>query len=604
MTTTPTIWAAKTTYSSDVGFPGSSIAALREGGFAVVWERTALSGEQDIVGQLFTGLGAASGGDFLATFSAAESRDLFAPEVVQLTDGSLAVSYVLEFSATDRDIRAVIQGGAGYGTSLSFASIDSAGTDETFLYEIAATGTSQFFALYQRNDPAQGNDPVLLQRVDPNFGPQFFPVVSVDPATTQSQSSAELTVLNNGNVVVTWTSFDFGTLTNSLYFSIFAASNGTNLTGKVQLGPTPNNAFPVVEALVGGGFVIAWQDVNDSGFYHAVYDADGIQNGFTQFLPTGFAILPRLSALLDGGYVVAWSDFSGTELDGSPEGDVALQRFSANGQPIGGRFQLDDPGDENLEDIETLTDGRIVLTFSDETGDSTNVEVRSVLILDPREAAFNGSDAADALVARLDDSTIRALGGDDRITGMGGDDELSGDGGNDSITGGDGDDLVAGGSGNDNVAGQAGDDTVKGGSGDDTLFGGDGSDRLVGGSGNDELSGGAGGDRLAGGSGRDTFVFKEVAASLPTIGLRDTIEDFTQGEDRIDLKGIDAKAGTGGNQKFSFIGNSAFTAEGQLRAVQLGADTLIEGNTAGAGGAEFAILVLGTVNFVAGDFIL
>jgi len=112
--------------------------------------------------------------------------------------------------------------------------------------------------VYQRSRPAQGNDPALLQRVDPVFGQQLFPPVSVDNATGESLGSAELTVLSNGNVVVVWSSQELVTFTNRLWFSVFDP-NGAHLTGKLQIGPTANNAFPVVEALRGGGFVAAWQ---------------------------------------------------------------------------------------------------------------------------------------------------------------------------------------------------------------------------------------------------------------------------------------------------------------------------------------------------------
>ena len=81
---------------------------------------------------------------------------------------------------------------------------------------------------------------------------------------------------------------------------------------------------------------------------------------------------------------------------------------------------------------------------------------------------------------------------------------------------------------------------VRGGGGDDRLYGSSSNDRLEGGDGNDILRGnGAPGgpgredkdDKLHGGAGNDTFV----------IGWGDgvnTIEDFTNGEDRIDLNAL------------------------------------------------------------------
>ena len=64
--------------------------------------------------------------------------------------------------------------------------------------------------------------------------------------------------------------------------------------------------------------------------------------------------------------------------------------------------------------------------------------------------------------------------------------------------------------------------------GDDRLEGGAGHDRLLGEEGNDTLDGGADDDLLWGGSGDDTFRVRAGAWS-------DTIKDFTDGEDTIDV---------------------------------------------------------------------
>jgi Ca2+-binding RTX toxin-like protein len=115
---------------------------------------------------------------------------------------------------------------------------------------------------------------------------------------------------------------------------------------------------------------------------------------------------------------------------------------------------------------------------------------------------------------------------------------ISGTDGNDEMDGGGGDDLLFGNSGNDRIIG---------GTGNDQLFGGAGNDVLNGGAGNDLLNGGPGNDRLSGGLGHDTFVFAPEVASAATLGGKpdqganqDRIEDFTIGQDRIDLTAFHA----------------------------------------------------------------
>lgn len=187
---------------------------------------------------------------------------------------------------------------------------------------------------------------------------------------------------------------------------------------------------------------------------------------------------------------------------------------------------------------------------------------------------YRGSEFAD---------TIGGSGAVNDLDGGAGDDSLDGRGGNDTLRGGDGDDLLEGGRGSDAlfggdgidtatfigatstvraylddaasnagiasgdtfdsienliggnfndtlvgdananmIRGEAGNDAVEGAAGDDVLFGGDGDDRINGGSGDDIMSGGQGDDR---------FIFEAGWG-------HDTITDFANGSEKIDLRGI------------------------------------------------------------------
>jgi Ca2+-binding RTX toxin-like protein len=111
--------------------------------------------------------------------------------------------------------------------------------------------------------------------------------------------------------------------------------------------------------------------------------------------------------------------------------------------------------------------------------------------------------------------------------------------------------IISGTDGNDVMDGRGGDDFLFGNGGNDTILGGIGNDRLFGGAGNDLLDGGPGNDRLIGGAGKDVFVIAPQSAAaagsdhagkpanppVPKGPAADhtIIEDFTVGEDRIDL---------------------------------------------------------------------
>jgi Ca2+-binding RTX toxin-like protein len=155
------------------------------------------------------------------------------------------------------------------------------------------------------------------------------------------------------------------------------------------------------------------------------------------------------------------------------------------------------------------------------------------------------------------------------------------------------------------IHGRGRNDTLNGGAADDAIFGDNGNDVLRGADGDDTLTGGAGRDIMAGGAGADSFDFNKTNESA--VGTqRDRIGDFSQGEDVIDVAGIDAKSGVGGNQAFTFIANAAFSGSaGELRATATASgNTIIAGDTDGDASADFQILVQGVTGLTAGDFLL
>jgi Ca2+-binding RTX toxin-like protein len=153
------------------------------------------------------------------------------------------------------------------------------------------------------------------------------------------------------------------------------------------------------------------------------------------------------------------------------------------------------------------------------------------------------------------------------------------------------------------MRGDAGNDRIYGGSGIDDCNGSEGNDRLFGGTGGDSLDGGADADVLVGGKGSDTlnggdtdaidiFRFTSVKDSLPGASKRDTI--VFSAEDIIDLSRIDANTNRAGDQKFTFIGDDAFSGKaGQLRFVETDlAAGLLLGDVNGDRKADFQIHVI------------
>ena len=143
-----------------------------------------------------------------------------------------------------------------------------------------------------------------------------------------------------------------------------------------------------------------------------------------------------------------------------------------------------------------------------------------------------------------------------------------------------------------------------------TLSGLGGNDTITGGAGNDTITGGTGADIITLGLGNDTVVLLATNESGLLATNADTVTDFVTSlidalnGDKIDVSAVDANLGLIGNDVFTFIGTGIFTAPGQIRYQQIGADTFVQGNVGGSTAADFSIQLSGLHTLGAADFVL
>ncbi|NTW70190.1 MAG: cadherin-like domain-containing protein [Chlorobiaceae bacterium] len=261
------------------------------------------------------------------------------------------------------------------------------------------------------------------------------------------------------------------------------------------------------------------------------------------------------------------------------------------------------------------------------TGNSGN----NLLIGAVGDDSLIGGAGADSLIGGADNDTYYVDDAGDMVTELGGDGidtvytklshtlsdnvenlflqrsgAINGTGNsmNNSITGNDDPNVVSGGGGNDTLYGGGGTDTLNGDSGNDVLDGGADNDSLNGGAGNDALLGGWGADQLFGDSGRDVFTYRNDRESGTTEGTMDVILDFTTGQDKIKLTGVDANSEVSGKQAFSQViltGADSFSSAGQLKFDSTA--HILYGNTDSDIEADFAIVVAGVTNIKVSDII-
>ncbi|MFO1376880.1 MAG: VCBS domain-containing protein [Steroidobacteraceae bacterium] len=203
------------------------------------------------------------------------------------------------------------------------------------------------------------------------------------------------------------------------------------------------------------------------------------------------------------------------------DADAGQSAFRAQSNAVGtyGTFSIATSGawtytlDNAAANVQALNGGQIVTdTFAATSQDGSANRDVVVTVNGANEVSFNvinGTSNGETINGTAGADLVNALAGADTVNALGGADEVHG--------------------GNDR-------DNLYGGDGDDTLLGEGDKDFLYGEAGNDTLIGGPSSDRMNGGPGNDLFVI--LAASDSTLTEQDVIQDFVQGQDRIDLAAI------------------------------------------------------------------
>jgi Ca2+-binding RTX toxin-like protein len=476
------------------------------------------------------------------------------------------------------------------------------------------------------------------------MGRTFNPATGVgeDPFAISPAGTAEdgpfdpyagASLLPDGRVVVTWST------TAGEVSSQILDPRGVLLAGD-EAGNTIYGHDDLNNVIKGGGGADTLFGLGGADTIHGGLNGDTIYGG------DGDDTIYAMTAVDPEG------SFAGDTVFGE-DGNDTITGSSGGDEISGGK------GDDTIwggEGNDTIEGG---LFFDELHGGGGNDVIYANTAISP-----DTSDAGDTIYGDAGLDTLRGSGGDDIqdggtendiLEGAAGNDQLYGGNDKDRLAGGTGADLLDGGDGVDkvdysassagvsinlsqnivkygdaqgdtlvsieNITGSKYDDYIAGNNADNVLLGGKGKDKLIGSGGNDTLDGGIGDDILNGGGGRDTMtgggdadIFEFTAITQSAVGAqRDKIMDFTVNSaagnayvDRIDLSAIDAAAGLAGNQAFSFVGSAAFSGEGQIRAIQFGANTIIEVNTTGLAGAEMEVHVSGFTasTLTSADFIL
>lgn len=185
-----------------------------------------------------------------------------------------------------------------------------------------------------------------------------------------NQSTPEMTLLENGNVVVTWTSEGEDGDGNGVYARILAP-DGSAITEEIAVNSYTTGAQeqPLITTLAGGDFLVSWtsrgQDGSGGGVYAQRFNADGTADG-PEFrindVTLGIQENLALHPLADGGFALAWGQ--------AYANNTWITAYADDGTVITS-FQTDltvvQMGSLSFNDFLPLADGSFLVAWHDRT---------------------------------------------------------------------------------------------------------------------------------------------------------------------------------------------------------------------------------------------
>jgi len=248
---------------------------------------------------------------------------------------------------------------SGAGVGDNFAANDAVGVLYSGL-SIASTSDGGFIAVW--SDLRDGNPDVYGQRYDSTAVAVGSNFRVDDDAGTSSASGPAADGLTGGGFVVAWSDWRNGN------YDIFAQrydSTGVAVGGNFRADTssgTINSSSPAVAALPGDGFVVVWHEFRDGSWECCFqqYDAAGAKVGGNTNATAdvlGNAQYPTVAALGDGGFVVGWQNYQDSDYA------IYAQRYSAAGTPVDGSFAVAGVTDGFIQnDPAMAADGHLLYT--------------------------------------------------------------------------------------------------------------------------------------------------------------------------------------------------------------------------------------------------
>ena len=589
----------------------SQMTALHDGGFVITWTTTDGGYHQSF--QRYDAQGQAVGVETSSSLLGGGTQGFGG--IATLSDGTFVVTEQIYGHTTGGafDIYAQIFSATGtaIGDPIRVSTSTSFSGAEPLVTGLASGGFVVTWNVAEAGSDGSFAD-VVMQVFDATHQKVGGETLVTTGPVNHTQSRNDITAMSDGGYLVTWSSYAEDGWGYGIYAQRFNAS-GT-ATGPATLVNTTtrfDQTDASVTVLSDGDYVISWFGTLDSGYefggFAQLFDAAGHRIGdeflINQTSPYRYAGYQTVTALPDGGFAAAWINqdhigdsytevikqrlFSGDAsaatssqyVFGSTGND--LLTGTTNGDNLFGgagndTYIVDNAGDVVHEDAGAGTD-----TVRTAISCTLGVNLENVVLTGSENINATGNGVRNTLTGNSGNNILDGGKGIDTMIGGAGNDtyfvdnvaeiivELHG-GGNDTVyssstytLSADIEKLILTGTGNTIATGNAINNTLIGNDGNNKLLGGDGADTLGGGGGNDTLDGGKGIDSMKGGAGNDKY-YLDTSADVVTeysSGGNDTVQingtyTLTANVENLIIVGSSNRFGTGNASDNHITGNS------------------------------------------------
>ena len=343
---------------------GASNIAANDSGFVITWYDYRSGSYWDTYAQRYDQAGLALGGNFIVNDTT--SIHCYDPSIAANDSGFAVVWYDTRYNPSGYyDIFCQRYGSTGSPLGGNFMANNDTGTADQWDASVAMDKSGRSVAVWYdlRNDDGSWNlQDQYGQLYDPSGNPvgANFIINDTLAATRRYGYDPRAAFLPDGGFVVTWSDYDMSWY-GDIYAQIFD-SVGTPVGGNFLVDDGGSEGYGPDVAASDSGFVITWYDYRNGNadIYAQLYKTNGDTIGGNFLVDDGGSVQFDTKVASNGsGYVITWDDYRNGNYD------IYAQRFSVNGDTIGGNFLVDDGGNSQYEPSVAMADSGFVISWYD-----------------------------------------------------------------------------------------------------------------------------------------------------------------------------------------------------------------------------------------------